>query len=127
MCGAATVIVKQALFNMSRILLSDAWEFAFEVFGFDSTAERRGVVIQSLQDDGIVHLRQMVTVADTRSWEENAKLLPEEVVFLKYVAEIVRVASRRVFSVVCFLCSAYMAGGQVVAQASTCGAAPCHF
>ena len=86
--------LRQASVNMSRILLSDAWEFVFEVFGFESTAERRGVVIKVLQDDGVVHLRQLVTVADARRWEQDDRLLSEEVAFLNNVAETMRVASR---------------------------------
>ena len=89
-------MLRQALVNMSHFLLSDDWEFVFEVFGFDSTADRRGVVIKALQDNGVEHLRQLVTTADARRWEQDDRLLTEEVAFLNDAAETVRVASRHV-------------------------------
>ena len=70
------------LIMCASIELSHAWEFVFDVIGFDCAVARRDVVINVLLYNGVVHLSQLYAATDARCWEQADRLLPAEIKFL---------------------------------------------
>ena len=74
----------------AAIELSHAWEFVFDVIGFDRAAVRSDVVINVLLYNGVVHLSQLCAAADAQYWEQADRLSPAEIKFLDEMIKDVR-------------------------------------